>query len=145
MADERCVHELVVGQCTDCAPVPRGLSARVFITGGGSVFHRSTACEGLLEGQRKARRFGLENHTPENIALAVALEKGKGACILCFPDYRPTPTAKRCQVRVNGAWVPGLLTQWRQGPDRRWSGVVRYAVNGEQVTTTKDQDELRPA
>ncbi|WP_196942800.1 hypothetical protein [Streptomyces sclerotialus] len=125
--------------------MPRGLSARVFITRGGSVFHRSTACDGLRDGQRKARRFGKENHTPENIALSVAMAKGKGACILCFPDFRPSPEAKRCQVLVDGVWVPGLLTQWRQGADRRWSGVVTYVVGGDQVTITKDQSELRPA
>ncbi|KUN75776.1 hypothetical protein [Streptomyces griseoruber] len=145
MGDERCVHDLVVGQCTECSPVPRGLTARVYVTQGGSVFHRATACEALRDGQRKARRFGRETHEPRQVALSVALAEGRGACIPCFPAYRPSADAKPCQVLVADAWVPGLLTEWRRGADRRWSGVVTYSTGGEQVTTTKDQAELRPA
>ncbi|MFP3986385.1 hypothetical protein U9R90_02560 [Streptomyces sp. E11-3] len=145
MGDERCAHELVVGQCTECAPVPRGLVARVYVTSGGSVFHRATNCEALHDGQRKARRFGRDNHVPQQIGVSVALAEGRGACIPCFPDFRPSAEAKPCRVLVNGAWVPGLLTQWRRGPDGRWSGVVTCIADGDQVTVTKDQTELRPA
>ncbi|MEV8478108.1 hypothetical protein [Streptomyces sp. NPDC051173] len=145
MADERCVHDLVVGQCTECAPVPRGLTGRVFITQGGSVFHRTTDCEALHDGQRKARRFGRDTHDPRDVALPVAMADGHGACIPCFPAFHPSADTKPCQVLVGGDWVPGLLTQWRRGADRRWSGVVTYVVDGEQVTGVKDQAELRPA
>ncbi|MFJ1750925.1 hypothetical protein ACIOJD_32505 [Streptomyces sp. NPDC088116] len=139
------MHELVVGQCTDCAPVPRGLTARVLITSGGSVFHRTESCQGLQDGQRKARRFGRENHPARTVAVSIALETGRGACIICFPGYRPAVEAKACQVRVDGIWVPGILNQWRQEANRRWSGVVTYTLDGDQVTVTKDQAELRPA
>ncbi|MFI7500169.1 hypothetical protein ACIBVL_17040 [Streptomyces sp. NPDC049687] len=44
-----------------------------------------------------------------------------------------------------GEWVPGLLTEWRQGPDRRWSGVATCVVDGEQTTGVEDEAELRPA
>ncbi|ARF53080.1 hypothetical protein [Streptomyces gilvosporeus] len=145
MPDERCLHDLVVGQCTECAPVPRGLTARVFVTKGGSVFHRTTGCGALRDGQRKARRFGRDTHDPLQVALSVALTDGRGACIPCFPLYRPSADAKPCQVLVAGNWVPGLLTQWRRGPDHRWSGVVTYVVDGEQLTGVKDQSELRSA
>ncbi|MFF3762965.1 hypothetical protein ACFYYR_02565 [Streptomyces sp. NPDC001922] len=145
MGDERCVHELVVGQCTECAPVPRGLTRRVFTTQGGSVFHRTTACEALYDGQRKAQRFGRETHTPRNVALSVAQAEGRGACIPCFPDYRPSAQTKPCKVLVDGAWLPGLLIEWRRAPDGRWSGVVAYVHDGEQVTEVRDEAELRRA
>ncbi|MFI2437172.1 hypothetical protein [Streptomyces sp. NPDC018693] len=144
MADERCMHDLVVGQCTECAPVPRGLTARVYVTQGGSVFHRGTACEALRDGQRKARRRGREIHDPRQVPLSVAMAEGRGACIPCFPDFRPSADAKPCQVLTAGTWVPGLLTEWRRGADGRWSGVVTYVVDGEQTTAVRDQSELRP-
>ncbi|MFE3326061.1 hypothetical protein [Streptomyces sp. NPDC059176] len=145
MPDERCVHELVVGQCTECAPVPRGLTSRVLVTGGGSVFHRAADCAALREGQLKARRSGRDTHAPEQVPLSVAMAAGRGACIPCFPAYRPSADAKPCEVLVEGSWVPGLLTQWRMGPDRRWSGVVSYSAGGDQVTVLKDQSQLRRA
>lgn len=145
MADERCKHEQLPGQCSLCAPIPKGLTGRVVITAGGSVFHRNSACEALKAGQRKARRFGKENHDPKNVALAVALDEGRGACIECFPDHRPSSPAKPCWVLVNGTWVRGLLTKWDRGPDGRWSGKVTCVVDGDQVTMAKDQAELRQA
>jgi hypothetical protein len=89
MTDERCKHDLPAGQCTDCAPVPRGLVPRVAVTRGGSVFHRSAACEALNEGQDRARRFGQEIHDVRTVALSAAMAQGRGACVVCFPGYRP--------------------------------------------------------
>lgn len=125
--------------------MPRGLTSRVLVTNGGSVFHRTADCEALHEGQRKARRFGRDTHAPQQVPLSAAMAAGRGACIPCFPAYRPSSEVKPCEVLVDGVWVPGLLTQWRQGSDRRWSGVVSYSVGGEQVTVTRDQSELRRA
>ncbi|MEU9080104.1 hypothetical protein AB0D22_36200 [Kitasatospora sp. NPDC048538] len=145
MADERCDHGLIVGQCGHCKAVPRGLTASVWTTRGGSVFHRSVACEALADGQARAARFRKEVHEPTRVALADAMAQGRGACIRCFPAYRPTSTAKPCLVRVDAQWVRGLLTEWRRGADGRWRGVVSYVDSGEQVTVLKDQDDLRPA
>ncbi|WP_326690833.1 AAA family ATPase [Streptomyces sp. NBC_01795] len=89
MAEERCVHEMVVGQCTVCAPAPKGLSAWVYITRGGSVFHRTTGCEALYDGQRKAVRSGRDTHAPQHIPLADVQEK-RGPCVICFPAHRPS-------------------------------------------------------
>ncbi|WP_190082727.1 hypothetical protein [Streptomyces longisporoflavus] len=93
MADKRCVHEMLVEQCTECAPPPDGLPSHVFVTAGGSVFHRTTRCAGLLDGQRQAGRQGKEIHTPERKPLAEA--RGRfGACLICCQGYRPG-TARR--------------------------------------------------
>lgn len=89
MSDEQCPHDLPFGQCALCAPVPPGLTARVWITKGGAVYHRTTYCEALRDGQRKARRLGLEIHEPQNVPSSEVNERG--ACIVCFPDYRPSP------------------------------------------------------
>ncbi|MGW2373406.1 MULTISPECIES: hypothetical protein [Kitasatospora] len=145
MADERCDHGLIVGQCGHCKPVPPGLTASVWTTRGGSVFHRSVACDALADGQARAARTGRDVHQPTRVALADAMAQGRGACIPCFPGYRPTSTTKPCLVRVGTQWLGGLLTEWRRGADGRWSGVVSYVADGEQVTVVKDQEDLRPA
>ncbi|MFD0901464.1 hypothetical protein [Actinomadura sediminis] len=93
--DERCVHDLIVGQCGLCAPVPRGLRKQVYVTQGGSVFHAGTKCEALREGQRKAARFGMEIHDPRLVALNDAFAQGRGACEICFPDYTPDRPSAR--------------------------------------------------
>ncbi|MBO1418450.1 hypothetical protein [Streptomyces sp. FH025] len=80
---------MIVGQCGHCKPVPPGLTARVWITRGGTVFHRSPACEALGDGQARAARFGMEVHRPVQVPLATAMGERRGACIPCFPGYRP--------------------------------------------------------
>lgn len=143
MTDERCIHELILGRCADCAPIPRGLTKMVYVTKGGSVFHRQPDCSALLEGQRKALRFGQQIHDPLPVTLRDAESAGRGACILCFPDYVP-PGAKPCSVRHGAQWLPGLLLEWHRSGEGRWSGVVGYVVEGEVRTERRDQDDLRP-
>ncbi|SCK37991.1 hypothetical protein H180DRAFT_03204 [Streptomyces sp. WMMB 322] len=109
------------------------------------MFHRNTQCEALHDGQRKARRYGRDLHDPQNVALSVAMSEGRGACIACFPSYRPTIEAKPCLVLVEGSWRSGLLTRWERSPNGRWTGHVSCIVDGDQVTMTKDQAELRKA
>ncbi|MEU8622063.1 hypothetical protein [Streptomyces sp. NPDC048623] len=46
---------------------------------------------------------------------------------------------------MDAQWLRGLLTEWRRGADGRWSGVVSYVADGEQVTVVRDQDDLCPA
>lgn len=143
MSVERCKHELLPGHCLDCAPVPEGLTPRVVTTDGGAVFHRSTGCAALSDGQRKARRWGKDVHDPRNIALSEALSQGRGACLVCFPAYRPADGAKPCTVLVDGEWRRGLLGRWERAADGRWRGHVTYMADGERVTAVKDQSELR--
>ncbi|MEV5831787.1 hypothetical protein AB0L25_40135 [Spirillospora sp. NPDC052242] len=89
MTTERCIHDMIIGQCGLCAPVPEGLAERVYITRGGSVFHARTNCDALQDGQRKASRLGLEIHDANLVPLSDALLQGRGACEICFPGYRP--------------------------------------------------------
>ncbi|MGW3040954.1 hypothetical protein ACWC9T_13125 [Kitasatospora sp. NPDC001159] len=92
MGEERCDHGLIIGQCSDCKPAPEGLKAQVWITKGGSVFHRTPGCEALADGQDRAARLGLELHQPTLVSLTEAMAQGRGACIPCFPKYRPNAT-----------------------------------------------------
>lgn len=143
MTEERCKHELIVGQCADCGPVPKGLARHVWQTAGGSVFHVRPDCLALLEAQRLLTRAGRDVHDPRRVHVVDALERGRGACLVCFPRYRRQSRAKRCRVRVGDRWVRGQLVEWHRQPDGRWRGVVTYVLDGRTVSETRDQDDLR--
>jgi ribonuclease HI len=87
-AEERCLHDMIVGQCGEaqCAPVPPGLAAHVYITAGGKSMHRMPDCPALLDGQRYAERLGQEIHEPVRTPLRVAQTRGYAPCERCFPD-----------------------------------------------------------
>ncbi|GGS97678.1 hypothetical protein GCM10010156_64840 [Planobispora rosea] len=116
----------------------------MYTSKGGSVFHRSASCEALLEGQRKAARFGQQIHEPRPVPLRQAQAEGRGACIPCFPNFVPA-NAKPCWIRGESTWLPGLLLEWHKDPARKvWRGVVTYSVGSEQITEVREQKELRP-
>ncbi|WP_234315691.1 AAA family ATPase [Streptomyces albus] len=106
MGEERCAHGLVVGQCGECKPPPRGLPGQVYVTDGGLVFHRSPDCRDLLRGQSRARRQGRDTHDARQVALTDALAQGRAACAPCFPAH---------YARV-GASSPGSRQPARQVP-----------------------------
>ncbi|WP_433186856.1 ribonuclease HI [Actinoallomurus sp. CA-150999] len=87
-AEERCIHDMIVGQCGEvqCSPVPRGLTAHVYITAGGRSLHRTPDCPALLDGQRYAERLGQELHDPVRTPLTVAQSRRYAPCERCFPN-----------------------------------------------------------
>lgn len=87
---KRCIHDLLTEQCVDCAPVSEGLVRFVYTTKGGTVFHRSSHCKALDEGQEYALSLGQETHPRRRVALTKATSEGRGACAYCFWDYHPT-------------------------------------------------------
>ena len=89
MTHERCKHDLPSAQCGDCRPVPTGLTARVAVTRGGQVFHRSAGCRALREGQRHIVWRGGSPDEAVVVSLGEAQASGRAACIVCFPHYRP--------------------------------------------------------
>ncbi|GHC94632.1 hypothetical protein GCM10007079_45290 [Nocardiopsis terrae] len=143
MADERCLHELLPDQCGLCKPVPSGLAARVVITAGGSVFHRDTSCEALVEGRNKAFRLGLELHDPVTVPID-RIVHDRPPCIHCFPDYAP-PGTRLCWVMDDGTWNRGLLKRWTvRGADGLWRAEVDYVVDRVPREAVLDQRRLRP-
>jgi hypothetical protein len=145
VTDDRCPHDLIVGQCVDCAPVPAGLPRRVYRTAGGTVFHQSTGCSVLLDGQRSAAARGLRTHPAVAMPVREALAAGLGACLVCFPYYRPAgEPAKPCLVFVDGQWRPGSLLRWQRRVDGGWAALVSCSVDGAERTFVETQDNLRP-
>ena len=63
----RCKHGEIADWCSDCTATRKGLPVRVWRTAQGQVYHRKPTCEALQDGQRKARQFGGQASTPEQV------------------------------------------------------------------------------
>ncbi len=72
--------------CARCKPHP--YPNTVVITKGGSAFHRSSDCRGLIEGQSWVAARGGEPGPVELVSVQVALGRGRFACLLCFPAVK---------------------------------------------------------
>jgi hypothetical protein len=85
--DERCKHGEVAAWCgeSECMAARKGLPKRVWRTASGSAYHREPDCRALLDGHRKAERYGYEVHPPEWVPLSDAISAGLGECFHCFP------------------------------------------------------------
>ncbi|WP_282697532.1 hypothetical protein [Streptomyces sp. CC208A] len=95
MADEYCeVMCLPVSQCDHCRTMNSPLPRRVYVTRGGSVYHRTPHCEGLKDGQRYARWKGHDTHDVESVPRADVRAR-LGACEVCRPDLPPPATGRR--------------------------------------------------
>jgi hypothetical protein len=145
MADERCIHDLTASQCGTCKPRPPGVPRLVWITEGGDAFHLRPTCEALLSWQGRAEHRGQGTHEPENVACTTARAVVRDACQRCFPRQIPAD-ARPCLVRVDGSWTEGWVLDAFKDDDQRWKGAVVYnnMELGEQVTTIKDERDLRP-
>ena len=86
--DERCKHGEVAAWCgeSECMAARKGLPERVWRTASGSAYHRKPDCQALLDGHRKAERYGYELHPPERVSLSDAMSAGLGECSHCFPE-----------------------------------------------------------
>ncbi|MFI8854789.1 hypothetical protein ACIGW3_31920 [Streptomyces sp. NPDC053499] len=95
MADDFCeVMLLPSTQCDHCRSARSKLPLRVYVTKGGSVYHRTPRCEGLKDGQRYARWKGQDVHDIESVPRSDVQAK-LGACEICRPDTPPPPAPRR--------------------------------------------------
>ena len=58
----------------------------MWITAGGSRYHRSTSCAGLKDGYAKAAELGLVNHPVKRTTEEAALQAGRAPCSRCAID-----------------------------------------------------------
>ena len=86
MADNRCRHESLPGQCSECQPRPQGMPLMVWITKEGDAFHRDRDCPALIAGQRYVERRGQRTHEPEMVTYATARASGRSPCLYCLPQ-----------------------------------------------------------
>lgn len=89
--DDRCKHGEIAAWCgeSECLAVRKGLPVRVWRTPYGNAYHRTPACQALLEGHRMAGRYGRETHPAESVPLSEAMSALLGECFHCFPENVP--------------------------------------------------------
>jgi hypothetical protein len=85
--DERCKHGEIAAWCgeSQCIAARTGLPVRVWRTPYGNAYHRTPTCLALLDGHRKAERYGRETHPAESVPLSEAKAALLGECYYCFP------------------------------------------------------------
>lgn len=97
---ERCIHELPIDQCADCAPPPPGVPRLVLVTPAGQVYHSTRDCAGLLDGQARARTFGHEAATVHTMPWSEAAAMGLAPCSICLrAAYGSRPPAHHVPPR----------------------------------------------
>ncbi len=83
------IYEAVAGRRYE--PPSNDIGYRVWISGGGTVFHRGPDCEAMLDGKRKAQSVGHFDRSVSAIDTVEALARGREACLVCIgrePRYR---------------------------------------------------------
>lgn len=72
--------------CKRCKPTD--LPEIVFVSAGGSAFHRIPDCEGLAGGQRSVDRRGGDVAPITSIHRGLAIQTGRLPCLVCLPEAR---------------------------------------------------------
>lgn len=72
--------DLLIGQGCACV---HGRPQRVYVTAGGSAYHKHRDCEWLLKGQQDAHRKGLRIH-PVTSTLVQTVEFKRSRCEHCY-------------------------------------------------------------
>ena len=88
MSEERCIHDLLEGQCSSCKPAPFGINEIVYTTKGGQAFHNWEDCGFLRSGQDFAISKGQDNH-PINPTKWSNVYYTIGPCEWCCALHQP--------------------------------------------------------
>jgi hypothetical protein len=83
VTDDVCRHELALGTCSICKNDDR---PAVYITAGGSHYHRRPDCPALLDGQRRIESTGGAAAAIEMVHRGSARLEGRDPCLRCAPD-----------------------------------------------------------
>jgi hypothetical protein len=78
-----CRHGLSPEWCATCQAAGQ-YGPQVYISLGGSTFHRSPDCLSLEDGQSKVERSGRQVAPIEQVAPARAISIGRRPCLTCF-------------------------------------------------------------
>lgn len=78
------MHGIAAQTCAACKAKSK-FGSTVWITTGGSAFHRKPKCEYLVSGQEKVLSKGGSTDVPESVQVGLAQTKGYHPCLLCYP------------------------------------------------------------
>ena len=136
---DRCLHDLLVGQCSNCMKPPWGINPIVYTTKGGHSFHNWNECRYLASGQDYAYNQGMNNH-PINPVQWSAIQDSRSPCEWCCAIYLAgTDGLKKCKANIENVWIDALFARATyEGPKQKTNqvldaktGLVYFLSNNE--------------
>jgi hypothetical protein len=136
---ERCIHDLLTGQCSFCMKPPWGINPIVYTTKGGDSFHNWNECKYLASGQDYAYSQGMNNH-PINPVQWSAIQDKRSPCEWCCAIFLAgIGGMKKCKANIDGVWIDALFAKSSYDGIRQKTnqildpktGLVYFLSNGE--------------
>ena len=107
----RCLHDLLIGQCSHCIKPPWGINPIVYTTKGGDSFHNWNECTYLASGQDYAYSQGKNNH-PINPIQWSAVQDSRSPCQWCCAIFLVSKEKLlKCKANIDGQWVDALFAK----------------------------------
>ena len=130
MSFDRCIHELLIGQCTFCIKPPWGINPIVYTTKGGNSFHNWNECTYLASGQDYAYSQGKNNH-PINPIKWSAVQDSRSPCQWCCAIFLVSKEKLlKCKANIDGQWLDALFAKSTYaGPKQKINQILDPRTN----------------
>ena len=127
---DRCLHDLLIGQCSDCMKPPWGINPIVYTTKGGDSFHNWNECTYLASGQDYAYSQGKNNH-PINPIKWSAVQDSRSPCQWCCAIFLVSKEKLlKCKANIDGQWVDALFAKSTYaGPKQKINQILDPRTN----------------
>ena len=127
---DRCLHDLLIGQCSDCMKPPWGINPIVYTTKGGDSFHNWNECTYLASGQDYAYSQGKSNH-PINPIKWSAVQDSRSPCQWCCAIFLASKEKLlKCKANIDGQWVDALFAKSTYaGPKQKINQILDPRTN----------------
>ena len=112
MSNQRCIHDLIIGQCSHCMKPPWGINPIVYTTKGGDSFHNWSECTYLASVQDNAYSQGMNNH-PINPIQWSAVQDSRSPCQWCCAIYLSSEDKQEnCKANINNVWTDAIFIKY---------------------------------
>ena len=127
---DRCLHDLLIGQCSDCMKPPWGINPIVYTTKGGDSFHNWNECTYLASGQDYAYSQGKNNH-PINPIKWSAVQDSRSPCQWCCAIFLVSKEKLlKCKANIDGQWLDALFAKSTYaGPKQKINQILDPRTN----------------
>jgi hypothetical protein len=128
---DRCVHEMLPGQCSYCVDIPFGITETIFITALGRAFHIWENCEYLESGQQFAvSRGGVAGEIFQKTWRAVA-DTHYPCEWCCALFYSKGINLEECMISDPNGEKPGRIVKSRYLGRNMKEFQIYYPETGE--------------
>ena len=127
---DRCLHDLLIGQCSHCMKPPWGINPIVYTTKGGDSFHNWNECTYLASGQDYAYSQGKNNH-PINPIKWSAVQDSRSPCQWCCAIFLVSKEKLlKCKANIDGQWLDALFAKSTYaGPKQKINQILDPRTN----------------